>query len=342
MKRHHNKPDTLQPVTWNTIVRSQWFLPIVCVFMLIIVLSLRLITDIDLGFHLRGGQWMLENHSFHRTDVYTYTVNQNEYIAMYWLYQILIYVVYTITGYAGLVILNTLLITTVFALIFIRMKSARIFLPIVVITMLLAVLATEIRFSMRPEVLTWIFILATLIVLDRYFYADKNSLFALVIIQILWVNFHGLFILGWVLAGIYFVSYWVHKRRFDRTLLMWSGFSIFASLLNPYFLKGVTFPFYLFTRLQSTNIFKYVISELKSPWAISAAQDVSFFPAIAVYTYFAITFAGVILIALSFKKRKLHEYLLFAAFLYLSYTAIRIAAINNHCLGNAFLQKVFA
>lgn len=323
MKKHHNKTDTVPPVTWNTIVSSRWFLPFICAFVLIILLALRLITDVDMGFHLRGGQWMLENHSFHRTDVYTYTVNQNEYIAMYWLYQILIYVFYTITGYAGLVILNALLITTVFALVFMRMKSARVFLPISVITILLAVLATEIRFSMRPEVMTWVFILLTFIVLDRYFYARKNLLFTLVIIQVLWVNFHGLFILGWVIISIYFVSYWVHKHRFDKPLFIWSVFSVAASFLNPYMLKGVAFPFYLFTRLQSTNIFKYVISELKSPWAISVAQDVSFFPAIAVYTYFAITFAGVVLIVLSFKKRRLHEYLLFAAFFYLSFTAIR-------------------
>lgn len=323
MKKHRNKTKALRPVTWTTIVRSQWFLPLVCVFLLIILLALRFITDVDLGFHLRGGQWMLENHSFHRTDVYTYTVNQNEYIAMYWLYQILLYVLYTITGYVGLVMLNALLITTVFTLVFMRMKSARVFLPISVLTILLAVFATEIRFSMRPEVMTWIFILLTLIILDRYFYADKNSLFILVIIQVLWVNFHGLFILGWAIVSIYFVSYLVHKRRFNKSLFLWSVFSVAASLLNPYMLKGIAFPFYLFSRLQSTNIFKYVISELKSPWTISAIQDVSFFPSVAVYTYFFITFASVILILLTYRKRKLHEYLLLIAFFYLSYTAIR-------------------
>ena len=323
MKKRRSKIITPQFITWSHIVRSQWFLPLVCVFLLTIVLALRLITDIDLGFHLRGGQWMLENHSFHRTDVYTYTLNQNEYIAMYWLYQIIIYLLYTVTGYAGLVILNAALVTCVFALVFLRMKSAHVHLPLSVLTILFAVLATEIRFSMRPEIVTWIFMLLTLIVLDRYFYLNRNVLFVLVIIQILWVNFHGLFILGWVITGIYFVSHWVHKRRFDKPLFAWAVLSAAASILNPYLLRGITFPFYLFTRLQSTNIFKYAIAELKSPWTISATQDVSFFPGVAVYTYFAISFAGVILIALSFKKRKLHEYLLFAAFFYLSYAAIR-------------------
>lgn len=312
-----------EPISWSTIVSSNWFLPLVCTFLLIIVLALRLIADVDLGFHLRGGQWMLENHSFHRTDVYTYTVNQNEYIAMYWLYQILIYAIYTVTGYAGLVILNTLLITFVFFLVFMRMKAAGISLALSVLTLLPAVLATEIRFSMRPEVVTWIFILLVLIVLDQYVYHKKNYLFWLVVIQILWVNFHGLFILGWVLTGTYFVSHWIHARRFDKTLLMWSVISVCSSIINPYFLKGVSFPFYLFTRLQSTNIFRYVISELKSPWIISAAQNVSFFPAVSVYAYYAITFVGLILVILTYKKRRLHEYLLFAAFFYLSYAAIR-------------------
>lgn len=323
MKKNCRKPSRIQSLRWNEIVTSNWFLPLACVFLLIIVLALRLIADIDLGFHLRGGQWMLENHSFHRTDVYTYTVNQNEYIAMYWLYQILNYVLYTITGYAGLVILNALLIAFVFFLVFVRMKTAGIILTLSVLTILLAVLATEIRFSMRPEIMTWIFILLMLIVLDRYFHAGKNSLFMLVIIQVLWVNFHGLFVLGWAITGIYFVSHWVHTRRFDKTLLTWSVISVCASIINPYFLKGVAFPFYLFTRLQGTNIFRYAISELKSPWAISAAQNVSFFPTVSIYAYYLITFVGLVLILLSFRKRRLHEHLLFVAFFYLSYTAIR-------------------
>ncbi len=312
-----------KPLRWQTIYTSKWFLPLVGVFVLTTLLSVRPITAIDIGFHLRGGQWILGNMAFHKNDVFTYTVNQNEYIAMYWLYQVLVYSLFTLTGYAGLSIMNAILIALVFFLMFIRMKSNGIPVWLATITLLLTTLAMETRFMIRPEVMTWILLIVTLLILDQYFHYKKNYLYLLPIIQLLWVNVHGLFILGWIATGTYLMSTWFHERKFDTGLCKWFIVSIMVSLANPYFLKGITFPFYLFTRLQGSSIFKDAIAEFKSPWTIKTTALRPFLPALSLYSYYLTTFASFILCLITYKKRKVHEYLILGAFFYISATAIR-------------------
>ncbi len=156
---------------------SQWYILTFFILILIFLLSLRKITGIDIGFHLKGGEWILENKSFHRYDVFTYTVNKNEYIAMYWLFQIFIYVAYICSGYSGLVLLNSFLIIICFILLILLLKIRTNPLWIISFLLFLSVFPTEIRFSIRPEVFTWIFLLLVIFILNAYFYKNKNYLF---------------------------------------------------------------------------------------------------------------------------------------------------------------------
>ncbi|MEO0260454.1 MAG: tetratricopeptide repeat protein, partial [candidate division WOR-3 bacterium] len=289
-------------------------------FIFIFSLSLRKIMDYDLGFHLRGGEWMIENKSFHKYDVFTYTVNNNEYIAMYWLFQILIFLIYKISGYKGLSFLTSILVTLLFLIIFLRMNKRRIHKSISFIVILAVVLIAELRFSLRPELFSYIFLITILFILDEHFYKRKNYLYLLPFIQVLWTNFHGIFILGWAVMGFYFISYLYHYKKFDKEFFKYVFISILSSFLNPYFLKGVLFPFYLFTRLQEKSVFKDVIFEFTSPFSKKALFLMPKTPLILFYIFIFLT---ILFFILTFKKRKIHEFLILFSFLYLSYTAIR-------------------
>ena len=330
MTKKSAKPKRIRPtsneyeqISWHTVYTSRWFVPLVLAFCLCILLSFRQINDPDIGFHLRGGQWMTENMRFHATDVFTYTVNQNEYIAMYWLYQILLFAAFSLTGYSGLTFLNVLLLFFIFYLVLYRMKSAGVPVWLASLTLFSAVVAMEFRFLYRPEIITWCSMLLMLIVLDEYFFYRRNRLFWLPVIQVFWVNLHGLFILGWIIIAAYFISILIHKKVFDKTFLKWSIISVLVSFINPYFLRGIAFPFYLFTRLQGSNIFKMMITELNSPWAIETMGSKSLFLTAPLHWSYLISATSLLLIIATFKRRKIHEYLLWAAFLFLSSTTVR-------------------
>ncbi|UCG31305.1 MAG: tetratricopeptide repeat protein [candidate division WOR-3 bacterium] len=320
---------------------SRWLIPLSLVFVFVVLLAARQIGDPDIGFHLRGGQWILENGRFHSTDVFTYTVNHNEYIAMYWLYQVILYVLFSVSGYIGLTSLNILFITSVFSLLLYRLRQAGVYTWISTFTLFACAVAIEFRFLYRPEIITWIMLILTLTILDQYFVHRRNYLFWLPVIQLFWVNLHGLFILGWFITATYFVSDWVHRKSFDKKMFKWSLISLGASLINPYLTRGLAFPFYLFTRLRGSNIFKPLITEFQSPWTTKMMGSDSFFLTAPLHWYYLLSILGFLLIVLTYRKRRLHEYLLWGTFFYLSVTAVRnvplfmlvavqIAAVSLH------------
>lgn len=299
---------------------SVWFLVLLAIGVLILTLALRQIHDLDLGFHLRGGQWMLQHRSFHHLDVFTYTVNQHEYIAMYWLFQIALFIVYQIAGYGGLTVINALLILSAFFLLWQRMNNQSHHPGLVAAGLLISVLIMELRFGVRPEIVTWIFLALQLLILAKYERAEKNLLFLLPVSQLLWVNTHGLFILGWVIMAAYGIGFFIHDRGRFKKLLPWLITGIMASLINPYGWHGLTFPFYLFTRLQASNIFRNNITELTPPLSSKA---LFFLPHLPLYLFYIFAAGVMILVLSTIQRRRSHDLIITGAFLYLALTAVR-------------------
>lgn len=323
-KKHGNKTvksssykSIRSPIKTRAVLNSVWLLPLISLALLIITLSLRKIANYDVGFHLASGRWIIENFAFPFKDIFTYTVSANDYIDILWLYQVLFYISQSLIGYSGLTILNSLLILLVFYMMFTRMNRAGIPFYISFLILTVSVFAMQIRFSYRPEVFTWIFILCILYILDGYYYSGKKNLFWLPVIMLFWVNVHGLFIIGLIIITAYTFSIYFHNKKADLSLLKWFGLSIIAVFINPYFADGALFPAYLFTRLQAGNIFKDTITELQSPWAMTGSIDTD------LYIYYAITIISLILFALTYKKRHFHQYVLFIAFFFISYQAFR-------------------
>lgn len=284
--------------------------------LMIVIFSLRKLSDADLGFHLNGGRWIVENGTFPSTDTYTYTVSGNDYIDLHWLFQVILHTIYSITGYAGISIYQALLSLAAFLLVIFRIRLLRVNEWITALLLFIAVVCIQSRLLMRPEMFTYIYIGLMLLVLDLYREKGKDYLYLIPVIMLLWVNSHGLFILGWLIAGAYVAEKYFRERKPDRKLWLFSGLGIVVSFINPWFLKGVLFPFYLFTRFGSGSVFSNIIEF--SP-VFSARDNLSldfilFYILLGLFILFFL--AGI-------RKRKLHEYLLGAMFIYLSLTAIR-------------------
>lgn len=300
---------------------KNWF-PLILVFVLLSFFCFRTIGDVDIGYHLRGGKWILENKSFHHYDVFTYTVNNNEYIALHWPFQIILYLIYRIFGYNGLTIYTIVIFILIFYLIYLNLKKNGVSKNIVSFIMFISFFAFELRFRPKPETFTYLFIALTILILDEYYFNNKNLLFLLPVIKIFWTNFHGLFIIGDFIIFSYLISKTLHKG-FDKKFTIWSFLSLFSSFINPYHYKGFLFPFYLFTRMQSSNVFKNLIDEFQSPFAMKSTSLNPFIPKISLYTYFALCIFGLILLIINFKRFKIHNFIIFAGFLFISLRATR-------------------
>src|SRR5882672_3408607 len=80
----------------------------------VFLLLIRPVDDPDIWWHLKTGQYILHGLSVPRTDIYSYTAAGNEWIAHEWLSETLMYIVYNLSGWIGLIVLSSLITAAVF------------------------------------------------------------------------------------------------------------------------------------------------------------------------------------------------------------------------------------
>ncbi len=218
-------------------------------------LSVKLLGDAGIGWHIRNGQQILATHAIPRVDSFSSQIRQ-PWFAWEWLYDVVAGQLETWCGLNGVAWLTAVVIATVFAGTF-RWAIARgtnLFLALLLT--LLAMSAATIHFLARPHVLSWLFALAWFWILDS---TDRNGLhsprarwlWALPLSMVLWVNVHGGFLFGFVLLGIYWrASLWtwvttLGTRLEDSLQKIASGhrvrqltgvglLSVAATFINPY------------------------------------------------------------------------------------------------------------
>jgi hypothetical protein len=310
------------PWGWKTLVRSGWVFVFCLLGVLTLLLSAKRIHDYDLGTHLRSGQWIVQNHAFPSQDTFTYTQNSRDYLDPNGLYQVLLYFLEKSFGYPILTILIMLVVLLVFLLLIMRLRFLGISMPLVCLGALVTLLMLERRFVVRPEVFTWLFLSLTLIVLDLRT-RGRDFLFLLPLIQLLWVNMEGLFILGWFVMLAYAFSGRFHQKRWDPKLARYGLLSLAADCFNPYFLKGVFFPFFLATRLGASNLHKQTIVELYDPWHYLSVSKLGYDHNLHVFFFLISVVLGLGLLLATRHKRAFHEWALFGAFSLLGLSSVR-------------------
>jgi hypothetical protein len=241
----------------------RWFMPSVAdlIFLgllgvlVLTLLSVKLLGDAGIGWHIRNGQQILATHEVPRFDSFS-ARSRSPWFAWEWLYDVAVGKLEAGLGLNGVVWLTAVVIATAFAGTF-RLAVARgTNLGLALILTLLAMSASMIHSLARPHVLSWLFALAWFWILDSTEREELQSpwarwLWTLPLWMLLWVNVHGGFLLGFVVLGIYWLgAFWTwittRETRLEDSLLKitsgqrarqltWVGLlSIAASFVNPY------------------------------------------------------------------------------------------------------------
>lgn len=233
------------------------FLALLCA-LVFTPLSVRLLGDAGIGWHIRTGQQILLTHTIPHVDSFSSSSQGKPWFAWEWLYDVIVGQLDSIAGLNGVVWWTAVIIAVVFAWAFQWLLARGTNLLIALVLLLLAVSASMIHFLARPHVVNWLFTLAWFWILDateRSCFKDRGLrgrwLWALPVLMLVWVNLHGGFLLGFALLGIYWLGAlwtWFNSRenRIEESLekiaagkrvrsLIWVGLaSALASLANPY------------------------------------------------------------------------------------------------------------
>lgn len=169
------------------------------------------VMDRDFWWHVKAGELMLEQRSLITVEPFAYTREGQPYLARYeWLAQIVLFLVFRTGGPTGVVLFRTAMVLAAFlVLLFLDRKNLW---PNVALAIVAANVA-RLGFLERPQLFTYLFLAADIaLAFHALGLAGDPSPrarrrfwllgFAVVLIQILWVNAHGAAsILGWVVIG---------------------------------------------------------------------------------------------------------------------------------------------
>jgi tetratricopeptide (TPR) repeat protein len=287
------------------------------------VLSLRQVGSLDVGFHLRAGEQILSGRGWPRHDTFTATVAGQPYVDTSWGYQLLAAAAHRIGDAPGLVLLHAAAVLGVFAILALTCRIGPAGPTTLAALLLVGALASEMRFEVRPEVFSYLFLSVVLHLLHRRAEGKPAPLWPLPLIHLVWANTHSLFILGWAAIGCFAAGMWLRDRRIDAQLLRSGALAVAAAFVNPYGWRGVAFPFTLATRLEEENLFARSIGEFVSPFALRISEQFPFYPRAPIFAFRAFVFLSAAALPLLLRRRRFACALLWLAFLPLAARMVR-------------------
>ena len=200
------------------------------------------VSDPDIWWHLRAGDWMLQHHAVPRVDPFSTFGAGKPWVSYSWLYELVVIKLFARLGLAGIVLYTTAMVLAITVAMYHLIKRQLADFNLAVLLTFVASLSFERLYSPRPWHFTILFfVLVVDIVMHARRSGNKRELLWLPVIFALWANLHiqfidGLLVLGLALAEAIASPWWpaARTRLQARWIVAAMLASLLAMLLNPY------------------------------------------------------------------------------------------------------------
>ena len=298
----------------------------ILLFVFAAALTFHKIGSYDYWWHLRTGQLMIETGSVPHADTYTYTVPGSPWTDIHWLFQLGLYGLYSAGGHTGVVIGKFVLVAVVLALLApLGYQRNRPFISISALALLLVISCT--RYMPRPELVSFVLLAVLLRVLDRFDRTSDAWVYAIIPLQLLWVNVHGFFALGIAICGMYFIGELgrspagfggaVRRGRLRR-LGAATALATLVCVANPNGIEGVLYPLQQLEMVSLTEGRGFF--GLNNPELHPAIEALAPLPLALFLGFVALCVLSWIL---NCKELRVRNALVLVAFIYLAFGAVR-------------------
>ncbi len=257
---------TRSRVVWLADVFS---FPVMCMTLLVAVIlkySIRGIDEPDIWWHMRDARTLLEHRIFLRSDTYSFTTYGTPWINFEWLSEIPYYLGYKAAGLQGLLLVYFVVLILIYVGVYYRCWRAGADCKDAAIATLAAICLGGVSIAPRMLLFGWLCMMGLLLILD-HFKRTGDALWLLPPLFMLWINFHGSWVFGFVVLGATIAAGLVEgewglvvARRWSsselKKLLLAVLVSAAALFFNPFGYKLVFYPFDLLFRQQ--GVIQYI------------------------------------------------------------------------------------
>ncbi|MFI5340976.1 MAG: tetratricopeptide repeat protein [Candidatus Methylomirabilales bacterium] len=221
----------------------------------LILLGFFQISSEDTWWHLKQGELYVTTHSLPVQDPFAFTTSGHEWIKYSWLADILFYLIYRAAGLPGLILFRLLVLLLLASLLYRVLRSCDLHPLAAVLLVFLSSLALRFRLYVRPELLSFLLLLASMAILFRLQDTHPGAAYALLPVQLIWTNVHASFVFGFALPGLVLLANllpgtWATpgwgRLSLDRLRLRHLATTIaclpVAAFVNPYGVSMLLFP----------------------------------------------------------------------------------------------------
>jgi hypothetical protein len=243
---------------------ADWFFPSIsdlvflCLFFWVLRYGVHLLADGDTGWHIITGNNILSTFKVPYADPYSYTMPATPWTSHEWLAEVVFASIHRVAGMNGVVVLTASVVAFTSFLLYRYLLKRGVGTFTSVFMTVIAALASSLHWLARPHIFSMPLTIATFIVLDRYHREGRGRLWLLPAMMLLWVNLHGGYILGLIMAIMYAggnLFSWVVSGKADKgSEKRAKAFSLvvvlmfLAAFVNPHGPAILYFPFHLVGR----------------------------------------------------------------------------------------------
>lgn len=279
--------------------------------------------DTDSWWHLRAGQWMVENRSLMEVDLFSYTRGGAPWQYPGLWVEALMYVLFEWFGPGGVNLWAAGTITLTFWIVWQTTSGGTMLKAFVVV---LAAVTSGIYWAARPYLMTFLLAAVFYWLLEAYREKKSRHLWWLPVLMVLWVNSHGAYLVGFLVWAPYLAGEgwaWLAAKRSGeeneeaarrlRHYLVVGGLMAAAMLLNPQGVELLALPF--------TTVGRGAEQQFIAEWQSPNFHLINQQP----FAWLLILSIGVL--GASGKKVSLTEFLLLGGFGFLGLLAVRFVSI---------------
>jgi hypothetical protein len=242
---------------------------LVSAFACVAALGLRTQTAVDLGYHLAYGEQFLETGRIVDQDASLYgqppsatpgpgswydQAGRYRFPNANWLSQVLMAAAWRVGRTTGLGALNLLLAASAGALLLATMLRFGVPAPFEAAGLLLFALVSFSRFDLRPELFGDVVLALQMFLLAGAAAPSWRRVVAILAAQVLFVNLHSYFLLGFLLAGTLLAEELIRPRGSLKRLVVLQAGMALAPLLNPWGWRLALLPVQTLLYLRSNGI----------------------------------------------------------------------------------------
>ncbi|MCB0153996.1 MAG: hypothetical protein KDF65_04300 [Anaerolineae bacterium] len=221
------------------------------VFIAIFTMAVRVPADTDTWWHLRSGQYIVDNLSIPTVDPFSHTRAGQLWIDHGWLAQIFWYALYAGGGWALVSLALAAIVTLSFYFVW-RQMEANVF--VAASSLVLGAIVASVVWVARPQMISFLLTAVVAYLLHRFKRHNGKLLPWLPLLMLLWANIHGGFAIAFLLIVAYLLGETVnHLTRHEadpvvswaglRHLLLVTALCLAVVVINPHTWRMWLYPF---------------------------------------------------------------------------------------------------